>query len=175
MTVQTAGIDLSLTSTGLSISGHLTAIRSKLRGELRLIEIRNDILLRLQEKSVQIVALEGYSYSSRFSHAHSIGELGGVIKVALAEAGIRTIIIPPTNRAKFATGRGNASKDEVMAAVLSMVDIKNQPGLDDLCDAWVLEQMLRYILGERVLVLTDKQIDSLKVIEYLPKETTSGI
>ncbi len=173
--MNTAGIDLSLTSTGLCISGDLTAIRSKLRGELRLIEIRDALMEKLVGKSVQIVALEGYSYSSRFSHAHSIGELGGVVKVALAEAQIRTVIIPPTNRAKFATGRGNASKDEVVAAVLGMVQIENQPGLDDLCDAWVLEQMLRYILGERRLILSEKQIAALETIEYETKENADGV
>lgn len=173
--MNTAGIDLSLTSTGLCISGNPTAIRSKLRGTERLIEIRDELLKRLINSNVEIVALEGYSYSSRFSHAHSIGELGGVVKVALAEAQIETVIIPPTNRAKFATGRGNASKDEVVAAVLGMVQIENQPGLDDLCDAWVLEQMLRYILGERSLILSEKQIAALETIEYEIKENTDGV
>lgn len=91
------------------------------------------------------------------------------------EAGIEVVVIPPTNRAKFATGRGNASKDDVIAAVLAITPIEKQPGLDDLCDAWVLEQMLRYILGERILVLSQKQIDAVAVINYSPKEATDGI
>lgn len=173
--VNTAGIDLSLTSTGLCIGGNPLAIRSKLRGAERLCEVRDRLIEKLKIAKTEIVALEGYSYSSRFSQAHSIGELGGVVKVALMEAGIQVVIIPPTNRAKFATGRGNASKDDVIAAVLAVTPIEKQPGLDDLCDAWVLEQMLRYILGERVLVLTDKQIDAVAVINYSPKEATNGV
>ncbi|NBR35801.1 MAG: hypothetical protein EBT80_00160 [Chitinophagales bacterium] len=173
--VITAGIDLSLTSTGLCIGGQVSSIRSKLRGHQRLIEIRDELIKRLTEGNVEIVALEGYSFSSRFSHAHSIGELGGVVKVALAESGIKVVTIPPTNRAKFATGRGNASKDEVVAAVLSMTKIEKQPGLDDLCDAWVLEQMLRYILGERTLLLSDKQVAAVEAISYLEQENTDGI
>ena len=173
--MNTAGIDLSLTSTGVCINGNPLAISSKLRGAERLCEIRDRLIEKLKFANTKIVALEGYSYSSRFSLAHSIGELGGVIKVALMEAGIEVVVIPPTNRAKFATGRGNASKDDVVAAVLAITPIEKQPGLDDLCDAWVLEQMLRYILGERVLVLTDKQIDAVAVINYSPKEAANGV
>lgn len=170
--MDTAGLDLSLTSTGLCIDGEPTVIRSKLKGAPRLSAIRDEIISKLKVCNVKIVALEGYSYSSRFSHAHSIGELGGVIKVALMECDIKIVIIPPTNRAKFATGRGNASKDDVVAAVTAMVNIQKQPGLDDLCDAWVLEQMLRYILGERTLNLSDKQIESLDAIKYSKEENS---
>ena len=173
--MRTAGIDLSLTSTGVSIDENVFAIRSKLRGHERLIEIRDELINKLVNSKVEIVALEGYSFSSRFSHAHSIGELGGVVKVALAEAGIKLVIIPPTNRAKFATGRGNAPKDEVMAAVLEMHPIDYQPGLDDLCDAWILEQMIRYILGERKLTLSEKQLSALSAIEYPQREGKDAI
>jgi len=173
--MRTAGIDLSLTSTGLCISKVPRTIRSKLRGAERLIEIRDELLKQLTENNVDVVALEGYSYSSRFSQAHSIGELGGVVKVALWESGIKIVVIPPTNRAKFATGRGNASKDEVVAAVLSMTTIERQPGLDDLCDAWILEQMLRYILGERSLSLSEKQLAALENIEHEIKENADGV
>ena len=164
--MNTAGIDLSLTSTGVCVNGEPFSIRSKKRGVDRLIEIRDLITESVKKNNVSYVALEGYSYASRFSQAHSIGELGGVGKVSLAEAGVEIAIIPPTNRAKFATGRGNASKDEVVMAVLNMTTIPQQPGLDDLCDAWVLEKMLQYALGDRTMDLSDKQISAISGIQF---------
>lgn len=64
--MNTAGIDLSLTSTGLCIGGKPLAIRSKLRGAERLCEIRDCLIEKLKFANTEIVALEGYSYSSRF-------------------------------------------------------------------------------------------------------------
>ena len=79
--MNTAGIDLSLTSTGVCVNGEPFSIRSKKRGVDRLIEIRDLITESVKKNNVSYVALEGYSYASRFSQAHSIGELGGVVKV----------------------------------------------------------------------------------------------
>jgi crossover junction endodeoxyribonuclease RuvC len=63
-----------------------------------------------------LVLIEGYSYGSKFSHAHALGELGGVLKVAILEAGKRLIIPSPSELKKWATGKGNAGKAEMMLA-----------------------------------------------------------
>ena len=88
--------------------------------------------------------MEGYSFASRHSQAHSIGELGGVIRLLLWESGIPYVLIPPTCRAKFATGKGNASKNEVVSAVSARTGIVwSNPGADDKCDAWILDEMVK--------------------------------
>ena len=142
------GLDLSLTSTGVSVGGSTQSIKSKNRGAKRLIEIRDEIVKIAKNEKIEIVAIEGYSYASQYSQAHSIGELGGVVKVAMKELGLAIVIIPPTCRAKFATGKGNSGKIEVMSAVAQKTGIMFT-GTDgsDKCDAWILEQMTLTYLG----------------------------
>jgi len=161
------GLDLSLTSTGVSIGGLTTSIKSKNKGSERLLEIRNEILALAQEAGVQIVAVEGYSYASRHSQAHSIGELGGVVRVALRELGVPVVVIPPTCRAKFATGKGNSGKSEVMSAISAKTGIIWSGGDgNDRCDAWILEQMTLTYLGLSQYEWNADQVLALKKCDF---------
>lgn len=142
------GLDLSLTSTGFSWNDAQMTLKSKHKGPQRLIDIREQLLEQLQKVPQPVVMLENYSFGSRNSQAHATGELGGVIRVALHEAGIPYVEIPPTCRAKFATGKGNAGKNEVISAISARTGITwSGAGADDLCDAWILEECGRQYLG----------------------------
>jgi crossover junction endodeoxyribonuclease RuvC len=132
------GLDLSLTSTGVSIDGVVHAIKSKLRDEPRLIEIRDTILQYVRSCEDPVVILEGFSFGSRNSQAHAIGGLGWIVRVALHEAGIPWTEMAPTARAKLATGKGNAKKSEVVSHVSARTGIVFKT--DDEVDAWVLEE-----------------------------------
>ena len=77
------GLDLSLTSTGYCHGGEAGYIVTDLRGPERLRKIGREIENVIVEKQIDIVAIEGYSFASKNSQAHSIGELGGVVKVFL--------------------------------------------------------------------------------------------
>lgn len=142
------GLDLSLSSTGYSCDEQTGIIASKLIGVERLIEISENIIKIVMDLSVDVVLVEGYSFASRSGQAFSIGELGGVVRVALKKNNTPWVQIPPTCRAKFATGRGNASKNEVISAISARTGIIwGNPGADDKCDAWILEQMGFAYLG----------------------------
>ena len=142
------GLDLSLTSTGYSCDGTTGIIASKLTGVERLIEISESIVNIANDSNIDVVLIEGYSFASRSGQAFSIGEIGGVVRVALKKANKPWVQIPPTCRAKFATGRGNASKNEVISAISARTGIVwGNPGADDRCDAWILEQMGLSYLG----------------------------
>ena len=168
----TMGIDPSLTSTGISIGGVTASIRKTSRGVQRLLEARNDLMYMVKEHGVDCVVIEHYSYASRNSQAHSIGEMGGVMRVALYEAGIPFVEIPPTCRAKFATGRGNAGKPEVVSAISAITGIVWAGGDgSDRCDAWVLEEMLRYQLGLSERKWGTANTDALKKVDWSPLET----
>lgn len=165
--MKTMGLDLSLTSTGVSIGGATASIQSKQKGVDRLMEVRDSVLAAARDAGVEVVAVEGYSYASRNSQAHSLGELGGVIRVALREEGIPYIVIPPTSRAKFATGKGNAGKSEVVSAVSAMTGIVWSGGDgEDRCDAWVLEQMLLVKLNQSSYAWTKQQLEALDKVEW---------
>lgn len=163
------GLDLSLTSTGVSVNGETFSIKPKTRGIERLVEI-SDRLINLAESAQPIaVIIEGYSFGSKFSRAHSLGELGGVVKVALHKSGFSIVEVPPKCRAKFATGNGNANKDQVMAALKEKFPMRFYAGYgDDECDAWVLEQMAYAKLGETWYEWSKAQMAALDKVDWSP-------
>lgn len=151
MQIDVVGLDLSLTSTGVAVGSSTSTINTLAKGPQRLIEISHRVSTLMSTLSNPRVVLEGYSMASRNSQAHATGELGGVIRVTLFSSGIPYVVVPPTCRAKFATGRGNASKSEVVSAVSARTGlIWSGPGADDKCDAWILQEMgLTWLGGSR--------------------------
>ena len=112
------GLDLSLTATGIAAAGVADVLRPKgLTGPERLAWLcdRVDAIVKLHNAA--LVVVEGYAYG-RQNTAHQLGELGGVIRLALWEAGIPYVDVPPSTLKKYATGRGNAGKEEVLAAAI---------------------------------------------------------
>jgi Holliday junction resolvasome RuvABC endonuclease subunit len=165
------GLDLSLTSTGYSVGGKTGTIATKTRGAERLSVISNDIIDITCSADVDIVVVEGYSFASRNSQAHSIGELGGAVRMRLWECGTPYIDIPPTCRAKFATGKGNASKNEVISSISAKTGIVwSGAGADDMCDAWILEQMGIAKLGSSLYDWTESQLSALEKVDWSPME-----
>lgn len=161
------GLDISLTSTGYSIDGFTSLIKVKSRGPERLHEISRTVIEICSEYSVDIVILEGYSFASRNSQAHSIGELGGCIRMRLWENKIPYVEVPPTSRAKFATGKGNAGKTEVISAISSKTGVVfSGSGADDECDAWILEQMGLAKLQKSKYQWTKEQLSALEKIDW---------
>ena len=161
------GLDLSLTSTGYSCGDVNGVIASKFTGVERLIEISENIIKTILNLNVDIVLIEGYSFASRSGQAFSIGELGGVVRVAIKKIDKPYIEIPPTCRAKFATGRGNASKNEVISAISARTGIVwGNPGADDKCDAWILEQMGLSYLGLSEHKWPDVNLSALEKVDW---------
>ena len=161
------GVDLSLTSTGISVNGKTGTITTPTKGSERLSIISLAILDAVIENSIQLVAIEGYSFASRNSQAHSIGELGGVVRMRLWERNIPYVDIPPTCRAKFATGRGNAAKTEVMSSVSAKTGLVfSGKGADDMCDAWILEEMCRTRIGISDYAWSATQLSALDKIDW---------
>jgi len=133
---------LSLSSTGWSVRDARGAIVPKSRGTQRLVDVSAQVMDLVDLHGVEAVVIEGYAFAARSGQAFSIGELGGVVRYVLFNAGIPFAEIAPTARAKFATGRGNSSKSEVVSAVSARTGIVwSGPGADDICDAFILEEM----------------------------------
>ena len=167
--VNLVGLDLSLTSTGYSVNGVTGAIAVKSKDALRLHEIRNEILKITSSNSINGAIIEGYAFAARNSQSHKIGELGGVVRLALFTSGIPYVEVPPTSRAKFATGRGNAAKTEVISAVSARTGIIwTGKGADDMCDAWLLEEMGWTALGMGHYDWPKASLDALKNVDWSP-------
>lgn len=171
MSIRVLGLDLSLTSTGYCHNGDAGFISTSDVGPVRLRKIAREVENIVIGNQINIVAIEGYSFASRHSHAHSIGELGGVVKVSLLNFDIPFIEIPPTCRAKFATGKGNAGKAEVISSISAITGIVWKGGhADDLCDAWVLEEMVLTKIGQGKYVWPPISLSSFDKIDWAPLE-----
>lgn len=115
------------------------------------------------------MVLEGYSFASRNSQAHAIGELGGVVRLTMWNLCVPYVEVPPTCRAKFATGKGNAGKNEVVSAVSARTGIVwSGAGADDLCDAWLLEEMGRIRLGDARFDWPASHLAALDKVDWTP-------
>lgn len=109
--------DLSLNATGVASAAGVEVLAppaSCSSGVARLRWIRGAVLDRAGDLNV----IEGYSYASRGQAIISLGELGGVVRVALTDTGVKWVEVPPACRAKYATGKGNASKEQVFAEAI---------------------------------------------------------
>lgn len=158
--------DLSLTSTGVADRAGTFRIRSKKTGEARLVEIRDAVLATCHDHRTldeqlhctiygcpakpDLVVLEGYSYGSP-NQAHPVGELGGVVKTGLYEAGIHYEVVPPAVIKVWATGKGNAKKDDMLLAAVRRLDY--QGNSHDEADSLILYSLAMHVLGSPIVTM----------------------
>lgn len=111
------GLDLSLTATGIAYEAGTQTISVESKGVRRLAEISRAVLDVVRSLPADLVVLEGYSYASA-QVAHQLGELGGVVRLALWSYAVPFIVVQPSSLKMYATGRGNAGKEEMLAAAI---------------------------------------------------------
>lgn len=121
---QVIGLDLSMTCTG--VAGYRWVDVVKTTGKrtdtlidraVRIDKIASRVadLIRLSEP-VELVAIEGPSYASKDPGIWDRAGLWWLIVAPLIAAGTPVAVVPPACLKKYATGKGNASKDEVLLA-----------------------------------------------------------
>lgn len=138
-------LDLSLTSTGGARGEETFTIKSKLRDVARLREILEDVMMRAdQPPTVRLVVIEGYAMGG-MGRVFDIGELGGVIKLGLFYKKLPVAIVPPSSLKKFATGKGNAKKDDMLEAAIRHFKFTGHG--NDEADAWLLLKMAEAAYG----------------------------
>lgn len=167
--ITVVGLDLSLTSTGLCVDGEAQTVTTAAKGVERLAALSHAITEKIEVLPSPVVCVEGYSFGSRNSQAHAIGELGGVVRYLLWGLRVPFVDIPPTCRAKFATGRGNAGKDEVVSAISARTGIVwAGKGANDRCDAWILEEMGRVHFGTQRYDWPQVNLSALDKVDFSP-------
>ena len=147
--------DLSLTCTGWATptqTGTLVPPESVGKGVERLQWIRDK------------VTIEGYAFG-RANRAAALGELGGVVRLALHEAEIRYVVLSPSTIKKLATGKGNAAKPAVLVEAVKRLGYDGSD--DNESDAmWLLEAALQhYEFPERVQ-LPKAHLVALAVVQW---------
>lgn len=139
------GIDASLTATGVAILSKgkikhfvLSPPKGMDRGAARLFWFYHEFTELLARYKPVFVAIEGYSFGSK-NGREALGELGGILRMALFNANREPLVVPPTSLKTFATGSGNAPKDQVMMQAYKRWGIET--GNNNECDACVLAIM----------------------------------
>lgn len=116
-------LDLSLARTGYALPirvGLLIPPKGHDRGTRRLAWFRLQVRTLVMETHADLVAIEGYSFGTPAgaSHSHALGELGGVVRLELYDLKVPFVEIAPSSLKKYACGKGNAKKMDVLAAAI---------------------------------------------------------
>lgn len=164
------GIDSSLTATGLAIvdlddilapevhtiaskPGDLPGIDGRVQRQARICrQLLDHATVAFLDAEPPLVVIEQPAYSSRTGHQHDRSGLWWRIIDRLLERQANIVEASPTSRARYATGKGNASKDEVLLAVARRyphVDVSN----NNEADALVLAAMGADLAGRPLVDL----------------------
>jgi crossover junction endodeoxyribonuclease RuvC len=177
------GLDLSLTSTGVALIDTATGdvqvdrVTSKGRKDAtledrhaRLHNLRLDICLKTAK--ADLVVIEGPSFGqARQGGQHDRAGLWWIVVDWLktpddAEGwGKRVVEIAPASRSKYATGKGNAAKDAVLAAVVRRYPQVEVSGNDE-ADALVLAAMGARHCGHPIDTLPKTHLAALDAVAW---------
>jgi len=150
------GIDPSLTSTGITRihpNGQTETQRIQTKGTKnatlkqryrRLDNLYTQICANIPHNT--LVIIEGPAYANQAGSMHDRSGLWWLTIDELLLNDIDTAEVPPTLLKKYATGKGNASKDEVLAAAIRRYPDINITG-NDTADATILAAIGRRHLG----------------------------
>lgn len=171
------GIDLSLTGTGLATIDddglHAWTFKSKLTGLARLRSIRAE--LAYQRQDITLVVLEGPSYGSQQGSQQGHHERAGLwwlVVERLDQQSIPVAVAPPKSLKKYATGKGNASKEQVLVAAAKRIE--GFDGDNNAADAAWLALMGADFLGAPLVQVPVVQRDALDGVAWPDLRHTAG-
>jgi Holliday junction resolvasome RuvABC endonuclease subunit len=144
------GLDASLTCTGVAGDGWVDYIRPRhLAGHPRLAYLVQEVTSFI--KMADLVVIEGPSFGGGVKHRHEdLAGLRVMIRHACWRRSIPYAVVPPSCRALYAAGRGNASKGEVRTAVQERYGVLLEgPARYDMADALTLAAMGLHHLGHQ--------------------------
>jgi len=165
--VRVAALDISLNSSGFCDETGPRLIKSTTTGVARLVEMRDEIISACWPPLSVLVGLEGYAFG-KGQGAHQLGELGGVVRVALHEMGFDWIEVPPVLVKQMACGTGAASKNAVLTAACRRLGYQGES--NDEADAMWLYALVKKALGEDVVTVPATHAKAAKQVERIIDE-----
>lgn len=164
------GLDLSLTHTGIASSRGWTDViiyPGKLRGHDRLAWLCASIADHVVN-DVALVVVEGPSYgnqgAARQSGHHERAGLWWMVTHSLWKRGIDFAVASPASRAKYATGKGNAGKADVIRETTRRFSWF--AGGEDEADALVLAAMGADRLGHPLVAMPATHRKALDAVQW---------
>ncbi|MGO4369353.1 hypothetical protein AB4Z21_00905 [Paenibacillus sp. MCAF20] len=100
------------------------------------------------------VCVEDFSYGSQGQGVSTQYAVGYSIRFALLDAGIPFIKPTPSQLKKFATGKGNTTKDNMTIPILRLWDFEHKS--DNVRDAFVLAQIAKALAVPNIEMLTSQ-------------------
>lgn len=172
------GVDLSLTGTGVSDGKETWLIPSDGKKEATLEERYtriHDIAYGAVSYacSLDVVLIEGPSLGSSHGHAHDRAGLWWMTVALLLNDGFDVVEVPPSTLKKYATGKGNASKSEMVdAAARRLPDVVT--GADDnRIDALWLAAIGHDLAGHPLVKMPETHRVALKAVRW-PEKVITG-
>lgn len=171
-----AGLDISLTGTGISTLGGTTRVPTTGRRKDTIVQRRNrmrhikDSVLT-EVGDVDLACVEGPSHHSVGGSVWDRGGLWWLIIDGLCERDIPVAVVPPMSRAKYATGNGGSRK----AAVLDAARRRYGAILptDDEADGLVLRAMGLDWLGQPLAEVPDGHRAALAGVQWPDREAVT--
>lgn len=162
------GLDVSLTCTGIAGPGWTAHARPrKLAGHARLAWLMDEVGHYLSDE-VTLAVIEGPSYGPGVAHRHEdLAGLRVMVRHLCWRRAIPYAVVPPANRAMYATGSGRADKPAVHAAVAERYGIRPEgPARYDEADALALAAMGRHWLGHPLAEVPARHARALESCQW---------
>lgn len=160
-------LDLALTLSGWArmdgeIASGVFSAGDK-RGMLRLHLLLKEV--EVLTRGVDLVVIEGYSFASKGRASISLGELGGLARYLIWKRNIPCAEVPPSCRAKFATGKGNSGKPAVLVEAVRRLGYEGHDNNE--ADAlWLLQMALAHYGLEGAVTLPKVHLEALKKVAW---------
>lgn len=164
------GIDPSSKTGFVVLDKHGNAIRAKeLTGvgsedPKRMVTLIDDIMDHIQQND--IVCIEGFAFGAKGRGISFQFGLGHGIRNALFRRNINFTIVTPAQLKKFATGKGNAKKENMILPIFRHWNFEHSS--DNVRDAYVLAQIARALtINDSDLPLSRYHSYQLEVISAI--------
>jgi crossover junction endodeoxyribonuclease RuvC len=174
------GLDLSLTSTGISVynveDDDITTFTVKTRPTSIMLARYETILSAIRDTDHFVTPrtryfIEGYSIGSfaKSTAMTNLIELGGIVRFQLYKGGREYVDVPPTVLKKFVTGKGNGKKEDMKLGLYKKYR-REFPNSDE-ADAFALMLMgMGYLNIESEVIKTNFTKAERSCINSLRKE-----
>lgn len=168
------GLDLALTCTGVAGTGWTDHIRpANLTGHPRLQHLLDQVVMFV--RNADLVVIEGPSFGGGVKHRHEdLAGLRVMVRHACWRRGIPYAVVPPSCRALYAAGRGNASKGEVRTSIADRygIELEGRARYDE-ADAYALLAMGLHHLGLPLADVPEKNATGLTGCQW-PATSVAG-
>lgn len=168
MTLAVAGIDPSLTATGVALpDGSLATLKMKPKDGDRRLQLIDHALVDLSPAiwNWKFVVMEDLPRNAM--HAGITGMVQGVIRRRLIGENVPYALVVPSTLKKAATGNGRADKKELAVQYTKVTGLINKD--DNQVDAYYLRQIGLALTGQAHTLVDVSTINKIKMPEGLEK------